>query len=182
MTQHAVFQEDDLYFSDAPVGEILRNARMHYGQRLQDVEVALRIRASQLDAIERSDFDRLPGRVYAVGFIRTYADYLGLNPERMVKLFKSQSMYKAPDNVVQFPVEALETHLPKKALLVVCAIGFIALLASASYLFKPQPIAIETVGDYSVFQDHYDQDTASFHTENRSNFFSNAIDQPLLVE
>lgn len=83
--------EPDYYYTDMPVGEILRRAREHYGQSIADIERALRIRASQIEAIESGDLSRLPGPVYAIGFVRSYADYLGLGGEKMVRLFKMQT-------------------------------------------------------------------------------------------
>lgn len=91
MTQTMALQEDDLYYADTPVGDILRLKRESYDQSLRDIENALHIRSSMLAAIEDGRFEDLPGRTYTIGFIRTYAEYLGLNAERMVKLFKSQA-------------------------------------------------------------------------------------------
>ncbi|MBU0859077.1 MAG: helix-turn-helix domain-containing protein, partial [Alphaproteobacteria bacterium] len=77
--------------TDMTVGEILRRTRLHYGQSLTDVESILRIRAAQLQALEDGRIDLLPGRVYAIGFVRAYAEYLGLDGEKMVHLFKAQA-------------------------------------------------------------------------------------------
>ncbi|PZO78204.1 MAG: DUF4115 domain-containing protein, partial [Micavibrio aeruginosavorus] len=76
------------------MGEILRRTRVHYGQSLQQIEGVLRIRASQLDALEQGDVSQLPGRVYAIGFVRSYSEYLGLDGDKMVHLFKEQSVGK----------------------------------------------------------------------------------------
>lgn len=77
--------------SDMAVGEILRRERIRYDQTVFDIENSLRIKASLIEAIESGQFDKLPGRVYTVGFIRTYSEYLGLDGEKMVSLYKSQS-------------------------------------------------------------------------------------------
>jgi len=104
--------DQELYGSDMPVGEILRRARAHYGRSLEDIEKALRIRASQLDAIETGDFDKLPGRVYAIGFVRTYSEYLGLDGDQMVQIFKRQSSGKQSSPELHFPVAASDTKTP----------------------------------------------------------------------
>ena len=80
------------FHTDMPVGEILRRTRTHYGLNLQQVEQILRIRASNLEALETGDVSQLPGRVYAIGFVRAYAEYLGLDGDKMVHLFKQQSV------------------------------------------------------------------------------------------
>ena len=92
MTQHAIQQDGDFYRTDMPVGEVLRRAREHYGQSLRDVERNLRIRASQLAHLENGEYSALPGRVYVIGFIRSYSEYLGLNGDEMVNLYKRQDM------------------------------------------------------------------------------------------
>ncbi len=98
---------------DIPVGEILRRARVHYSLSLPDVEQALRIRASQLDALEMMDMTRLPGRVYAIGFVRTYSEFLGLDGGRMVHLFKTQVMDGGPKRAtMNYSVAASESKVP----------------------------------------------------------------------
>lgn len=104
--------EDELYYTDMPVGEILRRTRDHYGQSLTDIERALRIRASQIEAIESGDIEKLPGRVYAIGFVRSYAEYLGLDGNKMVHLFKIQVGTKTVSPELHFPVMASETKIP----------------------------------------------------------------------
>lgn len=100
------------YYTDMPVGEILRRARNHYGQSVEDVAGFLRIRASQLAALEEGRVDQLPGRVYAIGFVRAYSEYLGLDGEKMVQLFKIQSVGAKARPELSFPVPASESKLP----------------------------------------------------------------------
>src|SRR3989304_6123412 len=62
-----------------PIGRGLGRARAGYGQDLVAVAAQLRIRATYLDAIEKGRFEDLPGATYAIGFVRSYAEYLGLD-------------------------------------------------------------------------------------------------------
>jgi len=78
-------------FSELPVGEILRRTRLHYDRSVEEVEAALRIQAKQIHAIEIGNMAALPARVYAIGFVRSYAEYLGLDGDKIVDLFKSQT-------------------------------------------------------------------------------------------
>lgn len=112
MTQAALAFEPDNYYTDIPVGEILRRARLHYGQSLTDIERNLRIRSSLIEAIEKGDSSKLPGRVYAVGFVRSYAEYLGLNGEKMVQLFKVQSVGVSEKPELNFPAPASDSKVP----------------------------------------------------------------------
>jgi cytoskeleton protein RodZ len=126
------------HYTDMPVGEILRRARVHYGQSLDDVEAVLRIRAAQLGALESGKVDQLPGRVYAIGFVRAYAEYLGLDGDKMVHLFKLQSGGKTAKPELNFPVAASESKLPGIFLLgmSLAAVVLIAVLFSSFHMHR----------------------------------------------
>ncbi len=74
------------------IGMALRDARVARNLSLAEVSALLRIRESHLEAIESEDFDQLPGNVYAIGFIRTYAQYLELNEGDLIMRFKAASV------------------------------------------------------------------------------------------
>ncbi len=65
------------------VGATLREARTARGVELSEVEAATKIRRRFLEAIEDEAWDVLPGPAYAAGFVRAYADHLGLDGARM---------------------------------------------------------------------------------------------------
>ncbi len=118
-------------YTDMPVGEILRRTRQHYGQSLTDVEGILRIRAVQLQALEDGRIDLLPGRVYAIGFVRAYAEYLGLDGEKMVHLFKIQAGNPPrPRAELHFPVPASESKVPNYYILGSSVAGVIVVIAA----------------------------------------------------
>lgn len=122
--------DNELYYTDLPVGEILRRTRSHYGQSVTDIERALRIRASQIEAIESGNLEKLPGRVYAIGFVRSYSEYLGLDGNKMVHLFKTQSGAKAQAPELNFPVPASESKIPPIWLVGASLVGAIVLIAA----------------------------------------------------
>lgn len=68
-------------------GQILRAARQERGLSLDDAERATRIRREFLEALEADDYERLPPPVYTRGFIRSYARWLGLDPDQVVSFF-----------------------------------------------------------------------------------------------
>jgi cytoskeleton protein RodZ len=80
-------------------GNALRERRLVLGLDEKAVASQLRIRKDQLVAIETGDYERLPGRTYAIGFIRSYARLVGLNAEQLVEQFKGE-------------IQALEVHKP----------------------------------------------------------------------
>src|SRR6202012_2874631 len=74
------FQEPDHErFVSGGIGGLLRRRREEIQQDIEDVSRQLRIRSVYLRAIEEGRFQELPGAAYAVGFVRAYADYLGLD-------------------------------------------------------------------------------------------------------
>jgi cytoskeleton protein RodZ len=79
------------------VGQDLRAARLRRGDDLAAVSKALKIRRDHLEALEEDRLEALPGRTYAVGFVRTYADYLGLDAARAVERYKTQIAGRTDD-------------------------------------------------------------------------------------
>lgn len=125
------------------VGEALKRTRIYYKQSLDDIEGTLRIRACQIDAIERGDMDDLPGRVYAIGFVRSYAEHLGLDGAMVVQLFKSQYMDGQAKSLLPFPVLASDTNTPALWLVSLSLFVFSAFLFSAHALNNnnsPDPV------------------------------------------
>ena len=74
------------------IGTALRDARVARNLSLAEVSALLRIREAHLEAIELEDFEQLPGNVYVIGFIRTYAQYLELNESDLIMRFKAASV------------------------------------------------------------------------------------------
>lgn len=72
------------------VGEILKNTREAKGIAIEQVAEATSIRMLYLVAIENEQFNLVPGEVYLKGFIRNYANYIGLNGPAMVEKYKEQ--------------------------------------------------------------------------------------------
>ena len=71
------------------IGGILREAREASNATLDDISALLKIRSDHLQALENDDFERLPGSVYAIGFIRTYATHLELNAGELIERYKA---------------------------------------------------------------------------------------------
>jgi cytoskeleton protein RodZ len=77
--------------SDTPletVGQDLRAARLRRGDDLATVSRVLKIRKDHLEAVEEDNFAGLPGKTYAIGFVRSYAGYLGLDATKTVERYK----------------------------------------------------------------------------------------------
>lgn len=78
------------------IGSTLREARTRQGLELHDAERATRIRARYLAALEEERFDQLPAEAYAKAFLRTYADFLGLDSELFVAELHSRMVASRP--------------------------------------------------------------------------------------
>ncbi len=94
------------------IGELLRQTRESSGGDIAQIATTLRIRAAYLTAIEESQYDRMPAPVYALGFVRAYANYLGLDGEEAVRRFKQETVDFAGPRGLTFPVPLAERSIP----------------------------------------------------------------------
>jgi cytoskeleton protein RodZ len=114
-------------------GETLRQARLDKGVSLTDAERETRIRRKYLEALEAEDTAALPPPVYTRGFIRAYAEYLGLDPQATVDLYQPVPRRdKAPPLRPVVPGDAIPREIPvRQALYVLGALALIGLLGFA---------------------------------------------------
>ena len=78
------------------IGEALRSAREAQGKSVEDAAAATRIRPSYLEALEQERFEQLGGNVYAKGFLRSYARFLGVDPAPLLDAYRAQERPDAP--------------------------------------------------------------------------------------
>lgn len=113
------------------VGERLAEARRAKGLELADVAARTRIPLRALEAIERSDLKALPAATYSVGFVRTYATAIGLDPVVIARDFRSE-LGQIPAPHVTQPFEPADpARVPPRSLVIVALI--IAVLIAAAY-------------------------------------------------
>jgi cytoskeletal protein RodZ len=72
------------------VGGKLREARERKGVSLRQIANATKISVGMLDALERNDIKRLPGGIFSRAFVRSFANEVGLDPEKMTQEFIAQ--------------------------------------------------------------------------------------------
>jgi cytoskeleton protein RodZ len=104
------------------VGDALRTTRLRLGEDVRTVAAVLRIRPEHLEALEEGAIDKLPGRTYALGFLRSYADYLGLDADEAVARFKEQTKTETKDETtgdLVFPDAQDEVRIPQGSILIV---------------------------------------------------------------
>lgn len=110
------------------IGETLRERRMALKIDVHEVEEATKIRAKYLRALENEEYDLLPGSAYVKSFLRTYADYLGLDSRALVAQLRASG--RSVDDEPLVPTigpESAGRSLPLPVLLV---IGVLVLLVA----------------------------------------------------
>src|SRR5918998_4581229 len=75
------------------IGNSLREARLRQGLDFPEIEQATKVRPKYLRALEDEQFDILPGQTYVKGFLRTYAEYLGLDGQLYVDEYNSRYIH-----------------------------------------------------------------------------------------
>ena len=98
--------------SGPSVSDTLRETRESLGYDLREVATMLRIRYPYLQAIESGRFDELPGAAYAAGFLRSYAECLGLDPEAIITRYKDEAAGKTRSQQLYFPTPVPEGRIP----------------------------------------------------------------------
>jgi cytoskeleton protein RodZ len=118
--------------SDGPartdVGALLRDRRVELGLELRDVVGSTRIRRVHLAAIEDGHFDQLPGHTYVVGFLRNYSLFLGLDPDEVIRRYRSGSAGGPPEPAYNPPKPIPEGGVPTGAIVLIAL-----LLGAAGY-------------------------------------------------
>ena len=90
---------------ETQIGALLEKKRREKGLSLRDVEQATKIRTRYLEGLEREDYDMLPDAVYVQGFLKTYANFLGLDGERLSRELRDR---RAPRRERQLTHEDLK--------------------------------------------------------------------------
>jgi cytoskeleton protein RodZ len=119
---------------------LLRDARLQRNVTLQQAASATRIKPSFLEALEDGDYSLLPGAAYNTGFLRNYAQYLGLNPDDILHDFYA---LQAPPALVVKPAtrviaDGYTRELRKRLVWVFAAIAVLFAGAFAIKLYNDQ--------------------------------------------
>lgn len=122
-------------------GNCLRQARESRGLSITDVTQAIKFGSRQIEALERDDFDKLPGNTFVRGIIRSYAKLLRIEAEPLLamlvqqKLAAESEIHAPQDTGAELPLPGeLRSRLPLLALLVALTA---AAVAAASYFGWP---------------------------------------------
>ena len=104
------------------IGNSLREARVRQALEYGQVELATKIRAKYIRALEEEDFDVLPAGTYIKGFLRSYAEFLGLDGQLYVDEYNSRYVVDGFDDMPQRrPRIRDERGIERKVLLIALA-------------------------------------------------------------
>ncbi|HEU4449607.1 MAG TPA: RodZ domain-containing protein [Gaiellaceae bacterium] len=118
------------------IGNSLREARLRQGLEFPRVEAETKIRGKYIRALEEERFEVLPGETYVKGFLRTYADYLGLDGQLYVDEFNSrftteEEVMAAPATVRRRRRRPVESNLVVVALAGIVAVTVLLVVGLA---------------------------------------------------
>nr|ADI17440.1 uncharacterized protein conserved in bacteria [uncultured Rhodospirillales bacterium HF0070_31K06] len=119
------------------VGRYLKTERESQGQDLTQVAEMLRVHRSYLQAIEDGEIDQLPGPTYAVGFVRAYADHLGLDRNKVAERFKEEGKIPKQRAELILPTPLPEGQIPSLAVLLIAAV--LLSVAYGGWVFVSSP-------------------------------------------
>ena len=118
----------------AEIGAMLRRRREEVGQDLSTISAVTHIKPIYLKAIEEGRRKDLPGTAYMIGYIRTYADYLGFDGNRLITDYHAElaGQRRAPDKRAE-PAEPEPVALTQVQGSPVLMLGGLVVLALAAY-------------------------------------------------
>nr|WP_166179803.1 helix-turn-helix domain-containing protein [Altererythrobacter segetis] len=131
-------ENDDAIIESPPgVGEQLRAAREAKDLTLEQVAAETRIPQRHLMAMEEGDFAKLPGRTYAVGFARTYAKTVGLDPDAIGVGVRAELDAQSEDGYRPASFEPGDpARVPSRALGWFAGFAVLLLLAGGFFFFR----------------------------------------------
>jgi hypothetical protein len=107
------------------IGDSLREARERQGLGYPEIELATKIRSKYIRALEEEDFTAIPGDAYIRGFLRTYAEYLGLDGDIYVEEYASRFLTSWRDELPPRPqrrrVRPHQRRIERRAVVLVLA-------------------------------------------------------------
>lgn len=125
------------------VGDELRMRREEAGHSITDLAEALRIQKRYLEALEEGRIDDLPGTVYALGFLRTYAEYYGFDGDAFVTRFKEETEGRRRSQEYVLPEPLEDARVPTAA---IALIGIALAIGAIVVWYSMRPPEAEVAG------------------------------------
>ena len=151
------------------VGEYLKGKREKLGISIKDLGNKLNIKIDYLENLEKNNYEKLPPDVYVKGFIKSYSELVGFNPEKMVELFKKEKEIedkvenrnrKKKKHKKKFTIKKYVVVTPKivtvfLGLIMLSVVGYyfwhqLSSFNSKPYLFVSSPLVDEITNDSEI--------------------------------
>ena len=151
-------------------GDLLKEKRLLKELSLEDVSKKTKIKVEFLEAIENSDYARLPSSTFAKGFLRNYATFLYLNPDTMVAMFRRDFTQNSKGEIIPRglvePVNSkprfISVSLILTSIAVVAFVGFLGIQLISWWSLPKikliQPQNNDTYGEKVTFKGTADSD------------------------
>lgn len=131
--------------NEVSLGSLLRKSREERNIGLDEAVKATRIRRHNLEALEREEWDKLPSQVFVKGFVRSYAEFLGLDKELVINCYeRSFPGQKYQPRVLQ----EISTQSGRWRLILVISFLAVSLTAAIIYLRERNISVIEKAYQY----------------------------------
>ncbi|USG60698.1 DUF4115 domain-containing protein [Sneathiella marina] len=164
-------QLDSFEGEEETVGTRLRSAREERGWSLHDVAAMLRLKASQIQALENGQYNQLPGQTFVTGFLRSYANLLDLDAVAIVDLYKQEHSDGMRTPSLAFPEPTSEGRIPGTGMLLGTLMLSLVLIAGWFVYQESSSLDFERVAD---IPDHLaDKVEAAFAEDDTSSQSSN---------
>lgn len=146
--------------SGETAAETLKKARLNGKRSLADIAQEIRIPMRYLEAIEKQNLAKLPGITYALGYVRAYANYLGLDSQDIVTKFKREIAQGDNKTNLVFPTPTAGNNQPGLKIFLVCfGIILLAYLGWASLSQQMSGPSIIRQNIVQKFQGFFQQET-----------------------
>lgn len=128
------------------IGKLLQETREEQKIDLKEISSAINVRVTQLEAIEKGNMNELPGMVYAIGFVKSYASHLGLDSDEIAAAFKREHGKAEPANTEIDVEPSIKTQpAPTSNILLISGIAIIALLLLWVFVISDDNVADENL-------------------------------------
>ena len=116
------------------IGDKLRLAREKNNLTIEQIARETHVARRFLKALEDEDFSVFPGETYAMGFLRNYAENLGLNAEELIGIYRNIKIQEQPLPMTEL-LDA-QPRLPPRRLILIVALGVIVVAAAGYIVYK----------------------------------------------
>ena len=128
------------------IGLKLKASREQLGYTVEQIARETNIAKSYLIALEAEDFEAFPGETYLLGFMRNYSEYLGIDPEEMVNLYRNMMIQEQPAPME----ELLDTGRSVPMWLPIAVVALLGLGALGYFYIYPNYLAGDSAPKASV--------------------------------